>query len=98
MTKTAMPADAVAVGRVAGAFGVKGWIKVQPYTERTDNLLAYPQWWLQDNGGWQARTVAEAAVHGSNLVARLEGCSDRDAAAGSCDRSDDGGLRSSPVC
>jgi 16S rRNA processing protein RimM len=72
----------IVMGRVRAPFGVKGWIKVQPYTERTDNLLAYPQWWLQDNGGWQARTVAEAAVHGSNLVARFEGCSDRDAAAG----------------
>ena len=25
------PADAVEVGRVLGAWGIKGWIKVQPY-------------------------------------------------------------------
>ncbi|MGH8629913.1 MAG: ribosome maturation factor RimM [Burkholderiales bacterium] len=69
------------MGRIRAPFGVKGWIKIQPYTERTDSLLAYPRWWLEGNSGWQAHAVAEAAVHGNSVVARLEGCIDRDAAA-----------------
>ncbi len=69
------------MGRVRAPFGVKGWIKVRPYTHKPANLLAYPQWWLQDESGWQARDVVEAAVHGSDLVARLDGCGDRVAAA-----------------
>lgn len=72
----------IVMGRVRAPFGVKGWIKIQPYTERTESLLAYPRWWLEGNSGWQAHPVAEAAVHGNSLVARLEGYSERDAAAG----------------
>lgn len=71
----------IVMGRVRAPFGVKGWVKVQPYTQEVEGLLAYSQWWLQDEGGWQPRAVAEAAVHGQSLVARLDGCNDRDSAA-----------------
>lgn len=69
------------MGRMRAPFGVKGWVKVQPYTRETEGLLAYSQWWLRDESGWQPRAVAEAAVHGESLIARLEGCNDRDCAA-----------------
>jgi 16S rRNA processing protein RimM len=72
----------IVMGRVRAPFGVKGWIRVQPYTEKTESLLAYPQWWLGYHNGWQVHTVAEAAAHGNSLIAHLEGCGDRDAAAG----------------
>jgi 16S rRNA processing protein RimM len=71
----------IVMGRVRAPFGVKGWIKVQPYTQTTQGLLAYPQWCLREEGSWQWRTVAEAAVHGNSLLARLDGCTDRDEAA-----------------
>jgi len=34
------------MGRVAAPFGVKGWIKVQTFTEEVDGLLAYATWWI----------------------------------------------------
>jgi 16S rRNA processing protein RimM len=71
----------VVMGRVAGAFGIKGWIKVQPYTEATDGLLDYPVWWLARDGEWEEGKVVEGAIHGRALIAKLEGCDDRDAAA-----------------
>jgi len=70
----------VVMGRVAGAFGIKGWIKVQPFTEFTDGLLDYRTWWLAQDGGWGEIRVEEGAVHGRSLIAKLEGCDDRDAA------------------
>ncbi len=69
------------MGRVSAPFGVKGWIKVQPFTEETDALLRYPQWWLCEAGGWRSQTVAETAVHGSSLLVRFAGFADRDQAA-----------------
>lgn len=42
-----MPADAVAVGRIAGAFGVKGWIKVQPFSLDASALISSKTWWTQ---------------------------------------------------
>lgn len=68
------------MGRVAAPHGIKGWIKIQPFTEDTDGLLAYPEWWLGRGETWALHRVLEAAVHGVAVLARLEGCDDRDAA------------------
>lgn len=69
------------MGRVSAPFGVKGWVKIQPNTAAPRNLLSYKTWWVGTDGGWQEATVAEARVHGRTVVARLEGCDDRDAAS-----------------
>lgn len=71
------------MGHFGAPFGVKGWVKVHPYTESLEALLGYPEWWLGREGrdDWRRVRVAEAACHGKALIARLEGCSDRDAAA-----------------
>jgi 16S rRNA processing protein RimM len=41
------PADAVEVGRIAGAWGLKGWIKVQPFAAEPQALFASRRWFLQ---------------------------------------------------
>jgi len=70
------------MGRVRAAHGLKGWIKIQPFTQEKEGLLDYPEWWLGGEGQWQQHRVAESAVHGSTVVARLDGFIDRNAAAG----------------
>jgi 16S rRNA processing protein RimM len=69
------------MGRVAAPFGVKGWVRIQVFTEALDSLLDYPTWWVGRDGDWHERQVEEADVHGRALVARLAGCDDREAAA-----------------
>lgn len=69
------------MGRVRAPHGVKGWIKVQPFTHKVNGLLDYPEWWLGRNGEWRPYRIAEVAVHGSTVVARLDGLFDRDAAS-----------------
>lgn len=69
------------MGWISAPFGVKGWVKVEPNTAATGNLLAYKTWWVGREGDWREVAVAEAKVQGRVLVARLEGHDDRDAAA-----------------
>jgi 16S rRNA processing protein RimM len=69
------------MGRIAAPFGVKGWVRIQPNTESPRNLLDYATWWVGREGDWRETAVAEAKVQGRAVVARLEGCDDRDAAA-----------------
>lgn len=70
------------MGRVAAPYGVRGWVKIQPFTEYSDSLLDFPVWRLRAAGGaaWQAFPVIEARLHGRYLVAHLEGLADRDRA------------------
>lgn len=71
----------VVMGRIAGSFGVLGWIKVLPFTEYVDGLLDYPVWWLgEGNGRWRQAKVNECNVHGKMLTAAIDQCSDRTAA------------------
>lgn len=59
------------MGRVAGAYGVRGWIRV--LVDDPEDLKLQPQWWIRG----VARTVEQAKAHGAALVAKLEGVDDR---------------------
>ncbi len=67
----------VVMGQVFAPYGIKGWIKVLPYTETIDSLLDFPSWWLGREGHWQETRVIEAQVHGKSVVARIEASRDR---------------------
>ncbi len=54
-SKRAAPSDLIELGRIVSAYGVKGWVKVQPYSSQAEVLLAASTWWL-------ARTPAPGAV------------------------------------
>lgn len=70
----------IVVGRIAGPFGVRGWVRVNSYTEPRDNVLRYAPWRLSLAGESSVWQVAEGHRQGDGVVARLEGCDDRDAA------------------
>ena len=69
------------MGRVLAPYGVKGWVKVAPFTSAPDALTRFDRWWIGGPDGWEEAEVAEAVRHGANVVARLAGCGDRDQAA-----------------
>ena len=68
------------LGRIAAPYGVKGWVRVLPFTAATGNLLCYRSWWMGRGERWVERQVVQARVHGAAVVAQLLGCEDRDAA------------------
>ena len=70
------------LGRVVGAWGVRGWVKVAPLGDGPEGLLAQPAWWLGAPGGeGRRRTVLEARAHSGTVVASLDGCATPEAAA-----------------
>lgn len=69
------------MGRVTGPFGIKGWVKIQPYGDAA-GLSAYRAWWVESEGGWVRHELETAQVHGEAVAAKFVGCDDRDRAAG----------------
>ena len=69
------------MGRITVPFGVKGWVKIHPFTETPASLLAYPKWWIGTDSEWRELQVEKAEVHGESVAAKLAGCDDREAAA-----------------
>lgn len=70
----------VVLGRIAGIFGVKGWVKVFSYTEPRQAILEYEDWLLKHGETWQAVTVEDGTPHGKSVIAKLANVEDRDAA------------------
>jgi 16S rRNA processing protein RimM len=69
------------MGRIVAPYGLKGWVRIEPYSAVPDSLSAYRSWWVGRDGGWREMKVAESVLqHGASLVARFEGCVERDAA------------------
>ena len=68
------------MGRIFGSWGVRGGIRVDPYTENPETLATYKKWLIGREGEWQEYTVLEARLHTTQVVAQLAGLDDRDAA------------------
>ena len=73
-------AGLVVMGRIVGAFGVQGWLKVNPFTDSPDGLARFDRWVLRTAAGWQEMSVEDFALHSKGPVAKLAGCDDRDGA------------------
>jgi 16S rRNA processing protein RimM len=72
----------VVLGKIVGAFGVLGWVKVESYTDPIDNILDYPVWLLSDgNGsdgnGWKPSKVLNGRVTSKGVQAQLASIADR---------------------
>lgn len=75
------PTRRILVGRIHGAFGVRGEVKLESLTEPAGNLLRYQPWILRDALGRERDIVgARARSSGKGLIGTLPGVDDRDIA------------------
>ena len=85
---SSLPDDAVEVGRILDAWGVKGWLKILPHSSDPEALFSAKSWFLQApdakfRPGFNAFTgtvtiaVDEAKTHSDSVVAKIDGLGDR---------------------
>jgi len=72
--------EQVVVGRIAGIFGVRGWLRVESHTDPKENILGYSPWQVETESGWTEVRIEEGRPHGKGIVAKLDLCADRDEA------------------
>lgn len=82
-----LPADAVEVGRIAEAWGIKGWFKVLPYSADPEALFCSKRWFILPSekgaktfSGVLNLTVKEAKKHSDTVVACAQGVDGRSTA------------------
>lgn len=71
----------VVVGRIRGAYGVRGWVKLDSYTDPPANILNYVPWSIASAGQESSYRVLAGRLHGAQVVAQLEGVVAREQAA-----------------
>ncbi len=89
------PDDAIEVGRVIGAWGIKGWIRVQPYSADPKALFSSRRWFIlppEASAASRARgqstavaypqllRITHSKTHGDGVVAAAQEIADRPAA------------------
>jgi len=81
------PDDLIELGRIISAYGVRGWVKIQPHSAQGTVLRAAPVWWLVAPAAPLAKPstpvphkVKQVRPQGSTVVADLEGVGERDLA------------------
>jgi 16S rRNA processing protein RimM len=83
-----LPEDAVELGRVQDAWGIKGWVRIHPHSADTEALFASSHWYLQPPEARFARgfaafsgcvgvAIAEIKAHSDGVVAHIEDLDDR---------------------
>jgi 16S rRNA processing protein RimM len=67
-----MPADAIEVGRIADAWGIKGWFKVLPHSASPEALFSSKRWYLLPSdriaGGNKSPSQKAAAVISASVT------------------------------
>lgn len=86
-----LPDDAIELGRIQDAWGIKGWVRILPHSADTEALIVSPTWFLQPPETRFARgfsafagcvgvEVVEVKAHTDGLVAQFVGVNDRNTA------------------
>jgi 16S rRNA processing protein RimM len=90
-----LPADAIEVGRIADAWGIKGWFRVLPHSASPEALFSSKRWYLQPAdrsrlpagargeapfSGTVRLSIKEAKDHSDTVVASAHEVPDRTAA------------------
>ncbi|HJO35550.1 MAG: ribosome maturation factor RimM [Pseudomonadota bacterium] len=70
----------VVMGRFGAPHGVRGWVRVFPEADPGTGLIDLLPWLIEAPAGWQPLELAEARVQPSQLLVRVAGCEDREAA------------------
>jgi 16S rRNA processing protein RimM len=72
--------ERIAVGRLVGVFGIKGWLKVKSNTQPAENIVNYAPWYLKTPLGLKELIVDDYAFRPQGLVVHVKGCDNRDEA------------------
>jgi len=78
MTSRIEPSRRVVLGRVAGAFGIKGELRIESWTQPRAAILGYQPWWLRRADGYEfSISGVEGVQQGQQIIARFPDVNER---------------------
>ncbi|MEM6486324.1 MAG: ribosome maturation factor RimM [Pseudomonadota bacterium] len=69
--------DLILAGRISGAYGIKGWLRVHTFTESPESFLALSPFFRVQGSRLLPVDIEQGKVHGNGLVVSIAGVSDR---------------------
>lgn len=77
---TAKPQKKIIIGCLGAVHGLKGWMKVNSFTQPNHNIFSYNPWLLHLSDDWLPIKITQFSHHGKNLIAHIPGYDDCDSA------------------
>ncbi|EKT54277.1 ribosome maturation factor RimM [Providencia burhodogranariea] len=74
------PTNPIILGKLGAAYGIRGWLKVFSSTEQAESIFDYQPWFIQRSGQWQHIEIEDWKHHNKDIIVKLSGVDDRDAA------------------
>ncbi|WP_437609132.1 ribosome maturation factor RimM [Erwinia sp. V71] len=74
------PVTPLILGKMGSAYGIRGWLKVFSSTEDAESIFDYQPWFIQRAGQWQLIELEGWKHHNQDMIIKVKGIDDRDAA------------------
>ena len=68
------------LGKITGAHGIKGWLKIQSFSSPPENILNYPSWIINNQGEEDFYSIEQGRKQNKKIVVKLENIDDRNTA------------------
>lgn len=79
--KLRIPQQPIVLGKIGLAYGIRGWIKVFSYTEKSVRIFDYQPWLIYKIGEWQLIELESWKQHNRDFIIKIQGIYDRNAAS-----------------
>ncbi len=74
------PVEPIVMGKLGSPYGIRGWLRVFSSTEYAENIFEYQPWFIQRHGQWETIEIESWKHHNQDIIVKLKGIDDRDAA------------------
>ncbi len=78
--KPVAPKQPIVLGKMGSTHGIRGWLRVFSSTENAESIFDYQPWLIQRSGQWQFVELEDWKRHSQDLIIKVKGIDDRDAA------------------
>ncbi|EOD56775.1 ribosome maturation factor RimM [Aeromonas molluscorum] len=63
----------IVLGTLGTVYGIKGWLKVNSFTDVAEAIFDYKPWLIHQNGEWRELKVSAWKRHNKGLICKLDG-------------------------
>ncbi|URJ32866.1 ribosome maturation factor RimM [Candidatus Blochmannia vicinus] len=70
----------IVIGKIVGAYGVLGWIRIISFTEKSDNIFFYNPYYVIIQSKWKSIYLDKWRLLGKRYIAKMREISNRESA------------------
>lgn len=63
----------VIIGKLGTTYGIKGWLRIQSFTEPTLNIFEYSIWYIRQGNEWVSIVFDKTDVNNDKLLVHIKG-------------------------